>query len=481
MKRLVDALKRPKPWSAATRRRFSPRRHVASGQSTDASAHSKIWRQFERIIWLIPLLISGCATYHPKPLPTTPNLVRSPALTVPVGKLDLPGLRPHPFNPVKGLDQTTVITLAVVNNPELKAARSEAGVATAQVLEAGLLPDPVVSGGLAQSSIRMGYNVGLSEDIQALITRSAAKAAAKAHERQVNLEILWREWQVAERAQELFIQARAGDRLRRVLNRTRDLCAERYRRDEAALRRDSVTADTVSADLAALTAAEAQLRRLQLQIVQTHHALNELLGLKPDVKLRLIGRSRSRLISAKEFHSAVAALPHRRADLLALQAGYDSQQQKLREAILAQFPAMSAGVEQAKSAEEGVHTIGFTVNVTLPLFNRNRGEIAIQRATRAALYQTYQARLDQAVSEADQVWRAAQIIAHQLRDLESQLPVLRKSAAAAERSYRQGNLDLATYVSLKSNFLTAQAEAIHLRASLEQSQAALQTLLGLPF
>lgn len=430
-------------------------------------------------IGLSLLVFSGCATYHSKPLPTATDLARTPALTIPASQFEIPGLKPHSF-PTNGLDETAVVTLAVLNDPELKAARLRAGVAGAQVLEAGLLPDPQVSGDLARSALFTGYSISLGEDLQALITRGAARAAAEAHQRQVNLEILWQEWQVAERARELFIQIRADSELQRILASARDLSAERYRRDEAALEQGDATAATVSPDRVALADAGTNLRQLQLQANQAHYELNQLLGLKPGVQLRLIGGSKIQPLSREEFQTAVAALPHRRADLLALQAGYQSQEQLLREAVLAQFPAMSAGVDQARSAEEGIHTIGFTVNVTLPLFNRNRGQIAIQRATRALLYLTYQARLDQTVSEADQVWQATQIMARQLRDLESHLPALKEIALAAKRGYQQGNLDLAAYVNLQSNFLTARADAARLRGSLEQARAALNTLLGLP-
>jgi outer membrane protein TolC len=435
----------------------------------------------QRILMMLfgALFLSGCATYHPKPLPTASDLTDAPALTIPVSKLDLPGLKPHPFNPTNGLDETTVITLAVLNNPDLKAARMQAGVARAQLLEAGLLPDPQVSGGLSQSTLHTGYAVGLSEDLQALITRGAAKSAAKAHERQVNLEILWQEWQVDEKARELFIQTIADEQLQRTLTATRDLFANSYRQDKAALERDNMMANTVSADLAALADADANLHQLQLDINATRHELNQLLGLQPDAQLPLIGGSESRPLSRKEFQVAVAALPHRRADLLALQAGYQSQEQLLREAILAQFPSMSAGVEQSKSPEEGINSFGLTVNITLPLFNRNRGQIAIQRATRAVLYQTYQARLDQATSEADQIWQAAKIMAHQLRDLDARLSKLKEIASAAEQNFRQGNLDAAAYIILKSNFLVQQAQAIRLRASLDRAQSALEILLGL--
>lgn len=437
-------------------------------------------RTVKSFVWIAVIFLPACATYRPLPLPTAPDLARAPVLTMSPDKMKLPGLKPHPFNPAQGLDETTVMTLAVLNNPDLKAARLKAGVAGAQLLEAGLLPDPRLSGSVARSTVHSGYAVGLSEDIQAMITRGAAKAAARAHARQVSLEILWQEWQVAEKARGLFIQARADDQLQPLLTETRDLFADIYRQDQAAVRRYDVAADTLSADFKALADADAALRQLQLRIDRTRHEFNRLLGLKPDVQLRLAAGERRQPLSRRQFEAAVAAIPLRRADLLALQAGYESQEQRLREAVLAQFPALSAGVEQGRSAEEGIHTTGFTVTLTLPLFNRNRGQIAIQRATRALLRQTYQARLDEAASEADQLWEATRIMTHQLQDLDAKLPALETNVAAADASYRRGDLDSASYVGLKSNFLAKQAEAIRLQRSLAQAQSALEILLGLP-
>jgi outer membrane protein TolC len=166
---------------------------------------------------------------------------------------------------------------------------------------------------------------------------------------------------------------------------------------------------------------------------------------------------------------------------LALQAGYQSQEENVRRAVLAQFPSLSAGVEQARDPVEGVNSLGISVSLTLPLFNRNRGQIAIQQATREVLRQTYQAQLDAAMSQADQVWKATQILDAQLKDLDVQLPLLEKTASAAEQSYRQGNLDGGLYVSLESNMLSKQAEAIRLRTSLDKAQSTLSTLLGLQF
>lgn len=436
------------------------------------------WRELAAC--LLGLMLSGCASYRSHPLPTAPDLTRAPELTVPARQFWLPGLQPHPISP-SGLDETTVVMLAVFNNPDLKAARLQAGVASAQLLEAGLLPDPQFGAGYATSALNYGGALSLSEDIQALIMRGAAKAAAQATQTQVNLNILWQEIQVAERARELFILACADDQLQDVLLASQVLLQDRYRHDQAAMERGDETAGTVSADLILVTEADAALRQLQTEVNLTDHELNEMLGLQPDVQLHLVGPTHLPPLTKGQFDEALAALSHKRTDLLALAAGYHSQEENLRKAILAQFPSLTAGVNLERDPVEGVNAFGPEVTLTLPVFNRNRGQIAVQKATRESLRETYQAHLDAAQSQADQVWKATRIMAAQLQELDAQLPVLEKTATAAERSYRQNNLNAGLYVSMQSDLLSKQAEAIRLRASLDNAQSALRTLLGLPF
>lgn len=426
------------------------------------------------------MCVSGCAVYHPAPLAPTADLAQAPSLTVPASEFWLPGIRPHPF-PKDGLDETAVVTLAVFDNPDLKAARLQAGVASAQLLQAGLLPDPILTADFAKSSLNYGGDIGLSQDIQALITRGGAKAAARATQQQVHLNILWQEWQVAERARELFIQSQSNGELQRVLADARDFFADRYRQDQAALQKGDITITIATADLALLTDAENKLRQFELNASTTREQMDQLLGLQPSVSLHLVGAADTQPLSKEQFQAAIASLPHRRADLLALQAGYQAQEQSEREAILAQFPNLTAGVVYTRDPVEGVNDFGPNVTLSLPIFNRNRGNIAIQTATRAFLRQTYQARLDQAAGEADQVWNATEIMQNQLRDLDTRLAELRKTAVAAKQGFEQANVSAGLYVNIQSSLLTTEAEEIQLRASLGTAQSALETLLCVPF
>lgn len=431
-------------------------------------------------VCLLCLALAGCTTYHQKPLPVAPDLSSVPVLTVPAKQFLLPGLAPHHISR-RGMDETTTVLMAVCNDPDLKAARLQAGVARAQMLEAGLLPNPQFAAGFAQSARNYGGALSLSQDLQALITRGARKAAASAAQHQVHLKILWQEWQVAEQASQLFIQARTNEKLQPILQAEETLLAQRYRADLRAMRQGNQTANVVSLDMERLSTVQRSLRQLETSVNLTNHQLNALLGLQPSVSLHLLPSPPPSSLNASQLQSAVVELPHRRADLLALQAGYRSQQQQVRRAVLMQFPAMSAGLNLERDPVEGVNSFGPQVNLTLPIFNHNQGQIAIQRATRAALRQAYQARLDAAENQAHEIWEGDRILTAQLRDLNKQLPSLKRRAIAAKASLEQNNLDDTAYIAMETDYLTEHEEAVRVSASLESSRAALHILLGLPF
>jgi outer membrane protein TolC len=417
---------------------------------------------------LLGLALAGCASLEPAPLPQSADLASSLSAALPAG--GAPRIRA--VDPAQPLDQDTLVALAVLNNPDLKAERLKAGVAGAQVFEAGLLPDPQLSLGLSRSTERGGYDVGIAQEVQAILTRGARKAAAEAQARQVNLEILWQEWQVAEKARELYVRVAAASQLRDLIAADRRVLARRVERDRLAMLQNAATVATVNADGAALADADAQLRELELQTNDADHALHALVGLEPRVPLRLGAVDVAPLPTAAEFEAAVAALPKRRPDLLALQAGYLAQQESVRAAVLGRFPAVSIGIDRARSAEEGVATIGASVSVSLPIFNRNRGRVAVGRATRDQARGEYQARLDQAVSNADRLWRKTQLLDAQRRELEAEAASAKETAEAADREFRAGRLSLDQYAALVSGLHARDIAAIRARVAQSQAQAA---------
>jgi hypothetical protein len=96
-----------------------------------------------------------------------------------------PLLRPVNFDLRDGLSPDEAAILAVIANPQLRALRDQKGLAQAQLIQAGILPNPKLSysldipmAGAIEGTVK-GYGLGLGWDIISLLTRGAKLAAAR--------------------------------------------------------------------------------------------------------------------------------------------------------------------------------------------------------------------------------------------------------------------------------------------------------------
>ena len=438
-----------------------------------------------RIYGLVLMLgtLSACTTYSPKPLPERVNLPDAATrITLDPTSLPFPKLASHTFDPRDGLDMDEVAMLAVANNPQLRQARDGMGIARAQSFAAGLLPDPQL--GLTADHPTNGtagntnaFNLNLSYDVNALLLRSSRQSAATADEQRVNADLLWQEWQVVSQARLLFTRLTAQQALISQLQHSENLLASRYQRSQQALAAGNVTIDFASVDLIALQAAERQLNELERSRLQNRASLNGLLGLMPSAPVVLVGAPRTAAIDAAEVRADLVQRLNRRPDLQALQAGYRSQEEKFRGAVLAQFPALNVGLTRARDTS-GLYTLGFGLSLSLPIFNRNRGNIAIEDATRKKLFDEYQDRLNNAYSEVATALENLPLLQDQLHQTQHGVAELQTVATRAEAAFRAGNLTGPDYVRLQMALLDKQTEAINLQEALMEQQIALETLLG---
>ncbi len=413
--------------------------------------------------------------------PTMPHEV--PHLAIDASRMPLPELASHRFDPSDGLDMTEVAMLAVVNNPDLRIARDEAGIASAQAFAAGLLPDPQLNAaiGLPTNNIHgsnyTAFSYGLSYDIGALLARSSAKAAAAAGQRKTDLNLLWQEWQVVAQARLLFIRNLEQIRIMAILRENRDLLAASYSHAQQALHDGNATLDAVSADFSALQDMSRQINELERQQSQNRHDLNALLGLAPDVRLNLVGGSQLSPLDTEKIVLELPTLDTRRPDLLALRAGYESENERLRQAIIAQFPAPVVGLTRARDNTD-VNSIGIGITMNLPLFNRNRGNVAIEEATRQRLYDEFQARLNGAWSEIHRILEDQELLERQLAGVREDVANAGRAAVAAEAAYREENITEFAYFTLRSALLGKRLEEITLEQKILEQRVALQTLAG---
>ncbi len=405
-------------------------------------------------------------------------------LSVDNARMPVPAPAGHRFDPGDGLDITEVAMLAVANNPELRLARADAGVTRAQAFAAGLLPDPqlalsreAVLGSPAGATV--AFSVGLTVDVAALLARSSTRAAADAESRKTDLDLLWQEWQTVAKARLLFVKLDAIGREQATLAEQRTRLRLRLDAATQAVERGLATNDVATPQLAAFEDADRQWDDQERQRNQATHDLHALLGVAPDVALALVGPAEVGTLEAADVRAAIAAAPRRRPDLLALQAGFEAQDERYRGALRAQFPAITLGPTRARDTSD-VNTVGLSLGLTLPLFNRNRGNIAIESATRDKLRLDYQQRLDATAIDAHRLLEEQAILRRQLAAIDASLPGLALAAQRAGQAYAAGDVDALTLTSVEGALLARRLERIASQQALQEQAIALQALLGTP-
>lgn len=431
---------------------------------------------------LLPLAaLAGCARYAPLPLD------RRPALATRVADLKL-GPAPagwpggaRAIDPHRPLDIADVALLAVDNNPDLRAARAQRGIAEAEIVAAGLLPNPQLTASMGfvvgGPGTATAWSAGLGEDIKSLVTLSAAKASARYAARKIDADLLWQEWQVVGRARLLFVDTIEARRARALLDAERRLFAARYALSERAVAEGNLPLTDSVADLAALAAVDKALETQDRDDEARRQELDALLGLAPSVTLSLAPDIALPPFDLAQIRPRVQQIPERRPDLVALALGYDAQEARLRGAILAQFPALVLG-GVGGSDTTSVASVGPSVTIDLPIFNRNQGDIAIARATRSRLRAEYASRLAAAVGEAEALIARHALLERQIAAARARLPAAQSAADAADAAYRAGNLDERGYVDLAATVLGERLDIVALEERALEDEVALMTLVG---
>jgi outer membrane protein TolC len=408
------------------------------------------------------------------PLDLTPHVARS----VSDLKTDVAGTQ---LDVTKPLGIADVIYLALENNPELRADRFDHKVAEAAVIDAGLLPNPSITAGyavfLGGPATSDAWNLGFTEDLKAILTRSPRVESARYALFKVDADSVWKEWELISKTSVLVVDAIMSEKLRVLLDEANRLFEQRSERSRRALAQGNIDMSAAAPDFSALSDIQKQVNDLAREQLSRRHDLNALLGLAPDAPLVLADSIDVPEIDAKEVDRMIVDLPHRRPDLVALQLGYRSQEAKLRAAVLAQFPALSFGPTYTSDTSM-VKSFGPTLTIDLPIFNLNQGNIAAERATRAKLAQEFSDRYAAAIIEIEASVSEQALASRQLDELQAKLGDVTKSASEAESAYRTSSLDERGYVDLVMRRISTQQEINGAQRTILENRVKIASLLG---
>ena len=439
----------------------------------------------KRLFLCAVLAVSACASYTPRPLATADEAVLAPPVAAILASdalaIDRPYLKPIAIDLTQPLDPNAIAVLAVIANPDLKAQRLRAGVSDAQAFAARLLPDPTFSTGLSKvvagPDPLLDLANALAIDLGALRTRGVRRAQADAQARQVRLDLAWAEWQTAGQARIQAVRIQNLERSLAIASASRAATQSLLDRTLRAAGRGDLAADQVQAARVGAFDAQERIRTTERDLAAARFALTRLLGLPPSYPLTLAPIP---LPSEPPAAEALFMLARdQRADLQALRAGYDAQEAAAHKAVLDQFPTLGLTVN-ANRDSAGNTLIGPAIDFTLPLWNRNRGGIAIENATRDALKAEYDGRLFQTRAEIAAAVGGIAVARRQRAALLHDLPALETFAAASRRAANRGDLAPATAETAEQAVRDKRALLTQAEQDLSEQGIALELLTGTP-
>jgi cobalt-zinc-cadmium efflux system outer membrane protein len=430
--------------------------------------------------------VNGCAVYHALPLnskqvdkPLRPN--DNTALAIAVGEIKHPLLHSVRLDASDGLSPEEAAVLAVVLNPSLRAVRDQVNEAKAQLLIAGILPNPQLSGNLdfvtggTTAGTQTGTGFGMSWDLKSLITHRQGVASARADESSVRLDVAWQEWQTALEARSaVYDLAAFREQVAKATEISKRLTASAALVQKAVGAHEMTIVDASAIEVSA-NDSHAVLLELQQGLEQSRIALNRAIGYPSATNLRLqSGISLPSRVNTPSESTLLNGLEHRRLDLMALRKGYESEDAKLRSAILAQFPDISIGFNRA-SDTGNVQSLGPAITIALPLFDHNQGHIALETATRKRLFDEYTSRVFQARSDIAAAIADIHSLNMRIADVEHALPALQKVVETSRKAVEQGNSLVTGYYALQNDLTQKMIGILRLKQELARARIALET------
>lgn len=441
-------------------------------------------------LFLVAILsTSGCIAYCPSPLTSekAKDALKPPdreAVWLRADSIRHPLLPPVLFDYRDGLSPDEAAILAVAANPTLRAARNERGIAAAQLLEAGILPNPKLSldlerpaGGDREGKVD-ALGIGLTWKLSSLFTRRAGMAAAGAHADAVDLDVAWQEWQAAEGAKLRLYELLLATRRFKVAQQSEAAFGMLQEGIKEGVEMGVNTALDFATAAAGLQEARMAAVRAKSEMKQAQIQLNHALGLPAEETV--LPEERTKIPCLKELPSAeelASGIEERRLDLLALKSGYRSQEARVRAAIRSRFPQISLGLTGARDTD-GLETVGIGLNIDLPFFNRSQGRIAAEEATRRQLFDEYAARFFDAKAAMAGIVSAIQSVRNQMTALNEAISALKTLAERCRKGTAEGLVDLMTYYRTLSTLHAKQLERVELDRKLIDLGVALEIASG---
>jgi cobalt-zinc-cadmium efflux system outer membrane protein len=470
---------------------------------------------------LVPLL-AGCATVDPQPdyQRADEYIQRATAHEEAHPREDAEALHQHVGALLEdGLTVEEAAEIALLNNPELRAAWMRIGIAKADLIQAGLLSNPSLAmafrlpagGGLSAIDLDIAQNIA---DLWQIPPRK--RAGERVLERTI-LEIAHQATALAAEAKgDYFVALGAEERLKIARE---NLEVTRTTLELTRFRQQAGAGSTLDLNLARGVVLEAQLAvdRARLATAEARRELATTLGLMIDADELVLAAS---LPSPPQYELASESLKEmaltERLDFRALSAAVRAADERLVLEYRRVFPSLEVGLSlerEARKAQGGRNiladtarasiangqltapeieprsardsgqevTLGPSFALELPVFDQNQARIARARYEREQAVRRLE-RLERmitqevfsAIDQAETAWKIARFYHDEV------LPQAKQNLAMSQESYRVGKASILSVLDAERTYLAARDGYA---GALEEAAAAvprLERTIGLP-
>ncbi len=351
-------------------------------------------------------------------------------------------------------------TVALQNNRQIRADVETIGVARADFVQAGLLPNPVLSvvlgfpggGGSPMVTAGVGQEIAslwllpsrvevASADLRQSVLRVSSNAldlvsqVQQSHRRigyqQIALRFLGENEKVLKQAQTL-----AMSKLRAGIGTQLDV--NRIRADQLANQSETIAT--------------------QLELENEKRRLLELMGMADRETEWTAEESPVETKGALAESEVIELARQQRLDVLAAEWSVKARTQRLREENLGVLPDLELGAELERNPDESPkHRAGPDLSIELPIFDQNQARIAAARAELRKAVAEHGAVQQQAIREVRQAFvsysRTAKLVAF-YRD--QVIPLHESNLKLAEAGFTAGEQDLTALLDVQRELIDAR-------------------------
>lgn len=423
---------------------------------------------------LIATLFFGCVAYQPQPVEPLAVLRELEKATLPPSGLDS-GASPRTGSQ---LTARQAAGWAVTHNPALVALRADVGIADAELVRAGLLPDPVVGWdamnvvavetvGITAKTPEYVAGLGLSWEVPRPGEIGARVGTAQARKEEVQQRILAAEWRLVREVHGAFTEFVAA-RARLDLNSSSLEIAQRTASffDEA---REVGGATAIQENVAGIEVARLQQEhvRLESELQTARQDLNWLLGLPPGTDIEPETPEDPFVVTEADLDVAqlVEQAVQRRPDLRQLLALYQAAEEELRLEAARQWPQL---------------TIGTGLWAVLPIFSRFNGPaIQAAMARRERVAREVRSAVHTLRAETHKAVTALRNAVRQVRAFDDTLvPRVQESLRLTDEAFAAREVTLVEILTAQKQVLDVRTNHLEARIRATQARILVDTVTG---